>query len=153
MKKLLLIICLFAVTLSSCDKRHTKHNVTSYKEHRINDAGLEELIYWYVILSDNNTYYYYSSPTPVSNYSSISWSKSSENPLSNVSESELDKLAEETVTEQELSQDMQQEIDENPDNFEGMSENEMGDYEGTDYNDGGSDGGDFGGGDFGGGGE
>lgn len=158
MKKLFFI--LFAsILLFSCQRRHhvAKQKVQCYKQHVVHDDGSANWIFWYILWTSNNqSCYYYSSSTPISNYSSVIWVESKENPLESINENDIQQMPEQEVSQQELSSEMQQEIDTNPEDFGGMTQDEMGDYEGggsDNSSDGGSgeSGGDFGGGDSGGG--
>lgn len=162
MKKLfafLLIIALF-----SCTHHSHKQKIECYRQHTVDDNGNDAWLYWYILgtLNSSNSYYY-SSSSPISDYSSVSWNQSTPANTPNLQDQTFEPMPEQVVENQDLSTEMQQEINDNPENFGGMTQDEMGDYEGggndntsdNSSNDGGSSdgGGSDSGGDSGGGGE
>jgi hypothetical protein len=156
-----------------CHQRHKK-KLISIKEYRVTHKkevcpedsthsgtvtqnANDDFVFWYIITcnSNNSTYYYsYSSPTQVTNFSSVDWTLTQAFPVESANEATGTTVTTTEVTEpvSEMSTEMQTEMSENADYFGGMTESEMGDYEGTDTGtDSGSDtGGDSGGGDSGG---
>lgn len=127
MKKLLLFICLIAL-FTSCNKKHYKERVQCYKSHSLDSSGNDIWLYYYLFsMNNNSTYYYYSSTSPVASFGGVEWQTSTTNPVSNLQTEEMP--VEEVATEQ-LPMEVQQEMDTNPENFEGMTQDEMGDYEG-----------------------
>ena len=155
MKKLLLLL-LIPVLFSCVHKQH-KQVIHRYKEKKDDNTFL----YWYIIESADNasqTNYYYSSLDIITDFSDVVFTKSESIPFD---EKSVEELTPEQVSQEELSPETQTEFSENAENFGGMTEDEMGDYEGgsTDNEssyDSGSDGGDSdsgsdGGGDGGGG--
>ncbi len=162
MKKLLIIALLFSVCSCNLKHKHIKHvKIHSAKVMRHHDASDDDnmtaFVYWYWMLNSDGSCYSYSSSSPMTSFSSVTWSSSGSSPLSGIDAKEFDvqEMPEQTISEADLSADMQEAIDANPDNFEGMSEDAMGDYEGTDNSSddagSGDSGGDSGGGDSGGG--
>lgn len=170
MKKLIaifLLISLFGCEQRCNHKKGYKQNVKCYKTHSVDNTGNDIWLYYYLFASSNNqNYYYYSSPTPITSYSGVNWQTSNVNPVSAYDEKQIEQMPEQEVAVQDMNPEMQEQMTENPENFEGMTQDEMGDYEGGTENssdnsssDAGSDagssdgGGDSGGGDGGGGGE
>lgn len=133
MKKLFTLLTIGILFLTSCDnpherKHHTVFNVHSYRQHQSDDTWL----YWYILMNNSGSnYYYYSSPAPVSSYSNVNWSQSATNPIANVPAESVENLQDVQVAENEMSTEMQTTFDETPENFGGMTSEEMGDYEGT----------------------
>jgi uncharacterized membrane protein YgcG len=156
----LLTIALFAITLNSCTNtgQHKKGDpsitVQSYKVPNDSTETADDFIYWYMITQSNGSYYYYSSPTPVSDFSSVSWSTSETMPTE-LSGTGVESLDATSVEVDNLSQDMQTDISADMDSFDvDAGDSDGGGYDGGDSDGGGYDGGgDSGGGDGGGGGE
>lgn len=76
MKKIILFLTLITLSLASCrpNQHSQNHQVSEYRHY--DDATNSWL--WYYVLFNNGTRYYYSSPTQITNYSSISnWSRNS----------------------------------------------------------------------------
>lgn len=161
MKKLIFLFSILSV-LCSCSNHHTHvkdQHVKCYRQHIETPSGTE-MLFWYLIWNSSGTScYYYSSPTEITNYSSVQWQSSDRSPIAE--SSNIEEMPEQVVSEQNLSAEMQQEIDTHPEDFGGMTQEEMGDYEGggTDNDgsqdggssdNGGGSGGDFDGGDGGG---
>lgn len=157
MKKLFLITLILSVALISCNhKRHYKQKVQCYKTHSVDNTGNDMLLYYYLFWGQNNqSCYFYSSPTPIVSYSTISWQTSTVSPIASMGKEQVEELPEQEVSSQGMNQEMQQEMESNPENFEGMTQDEMGDFEGGNTDSGASDSGsgDSGGGDGGGGGD
>lgn len=187
MKKLIYLLIATLMVFGSCQpqKKHKKHKKLKVKELKVHSKTvdndpLNDWLFYYVILNNDSKTggcYTYSSPTQVTDFKSVNWTESKELPQ------ELTEFADEladntnTVNEttiendievnvEDLSVEMQTEIDMTPEYFGGMTVEEMGDYEGTgSYNDdeaeadtdasdsdsGSDSGGDSGGGDSGGG--
>ena len=162
MKKIAILI-LLSFALFSCEN-HSGHRtpksikVKCYKQHNTtaDEDETNDWIFWYIIENMDGGCSYYSSSTPVTNFSSVSWTKSQSLPEELNDKENLEQQPEEEIAVNDLSQEMQAEIDATPDNFGGMTYDEMGDYEnstqeGDNSTDGGNDGGSDGGGDSGGG--
>lgn len=153
------------ILLFGCVQPHKTHKeiALNVQETRIKGASDNDFLFWYVILCHNNTggvyYYNYCSPTQVTNFQGANWSKSETLPYENEM---VVSTSNEQVNTTELEPEIQTDINDNEGTFEGMSETEMGDYEGTssdaatdnsssESGSESSDGGDSGGGDGGGG--
>ena len=101
MKKLLLLAFIIGI-ITSCNnggRTHTTKTITKtvkvhvYKTHpagryietddqkQPSYVADDSWIYWYIINSNNNSYYYYSSPTPVTNFTNISFQSSTSFPV------------------------------------------------------------------------
>lgn len=135
MKKLITIG--LVLLLTACNNHPHHQKIQSYRTHSGSSGGVnsDAWIYYYILWNAANTQcYYYSSPYPVSNYSNVSWQSSTTSPIQNMDEAES--MGTQVVENEDLSTEMQQEIDTNPENFEGMTQDDMGDYE----SDGGGDG-------------
>ncbi len=158
----LFLILALSFSLLGCDRHHyqkkTSQTVHVSKQH--NESG-DDFIYWYWFLY-NNTYYYYSSPTLVtpSGYSSFNWQQAKVNPLSNVSEKDIQEVEQETVENEELGEPMDNAIEANEnsmaesagyDNSSSDNANSDAGESTSSSSDSGSSGGDSGGGDSGGG--
>lgn len=163
MKKIITVACLLILFGCHQRKHHYKEKVNCYKTHSVDNNGNDVWLYYYLFWANNNTQcYYYSSPTQVSSFSNTNWQSSNTSPVSGMSENQVEQMPSQEVSTQEMSTEIQSEMESNPENFEGMTQDQMGDYEGggsydaSDNNSGdsGSDGGgsDSGGGDSGGGG-
>lgn len=159
MKKLILISCL--IILFGCGHKHHKQIVKCYKTHSISNTGDNFWLYYYYLFwsADHSSCYYYSSLTPIYDYSSVNWTQSVKDPLSSFDQTTIETLPEQQVSSNQFNEEMQTEMDTTPENFEGMTADEMGDYEGGTESSGsdadsdgdsGGDGGDSGGGDGGG---
>jgi len=151
------------ILFSGCTDRkkeklsHIKVHKYKQKSEVVNSDPSDDWIYWYLIMSDSygNSCYYYSSSTPITNYSTISWTKSADVPYaissSNPKAEEVEELGEEEVLVDELGEEMQAEV-ESESNDQSESESSDSDSDGGSDSDSGSDGGgDSGGGDGGGG--
>lgn len=127
---------LFITTIFGCNnKKHYKEKVSCYRVHQQDNSGNDILMYYLLFSSMNNSnYYYYSSPTQITNYSFITWNQSSINPIKNIEEDKIDNLGDKEITTEQFSEEMQSKMENNPENFQGMKESEMGDYEGTETN-------------------
>ncbi len=138
-----LINCLYALLLgalllTSCEVRVVKHGkhkktvaVHVIKPHMGHDDVEALQLYWYIIQQHSTgTYYTYSSPTPISNYTGINWTRSVSIPSNVKEELEQNPENEVQVEVEDLSAEMQTEIDTNAEDFGGMTADEMGDYEG-----------------------
>lgn len=137
MKKLFAIF--YLVSLFACDQqqhhRTVKHvvnqKVQCYRQHKTNDDGSGAFLFWYMITTMNNgPCYYYASESPVTDFSTVIWQESKDNPITNYDEAEFQQMPEVEVQASELSTEMQMEMDSSPENFGGMTESELGDYEG-----------------------
>lgn len=112
MKKLILLF-IVCILLAGCAE-HTakKEKVHCYKTHH-KDSG-DVFIYWYV-WSDSGTTYYTTSPTPITSYGTVSWSKTTDPIPKELQELEQEQLVEEMpeteVTETEFSEDTQSDVD------------------------------------------
>ncbi len=158
--KFLLNIIIIAI-LFGCNNDKLSHvKVHKYKQKSevVNDDPSDDWIFWYIIMSDNGSCYYYSSPSPVTNYSSITWTPSSNIPYAisdkNPEAEEVEELGVEEVSVEEFGEEMQSDLESDSDSdtdsdfdSDGGDSGESGDSGGGDF------GGDGGGGDGGGGGE
>ena len=127
------------LTTTSCSKekgshRHRKEHFVPVTTYHCHDANHDDL--WvYMMLMNNNgstTYYTVSSPTPISNFSSSSWTATPTPPPALVA-AQADPQAEvtqESVAVSEFDAQLEAEINDNAEYFEGMTTEEMGDYEG-----------------------
>lgn len=141
--KYLIIGLLALVSFSSCEHHKSYHSVKVYRQHQADDTWL----YYYVMFNSfSNSYYYTSSPTPVSNYSTMSWTSVKENPVQNVQE--IEELPQEIVETEQLSEDIAEDMSSDVDAYDSNAEAESGGYDSADS--GGDFGGDSGGGDSGG---
>lgn len=149
MKTIFTLIALLAVLiLSSCENNKLSHiKVHTYQVDTSEDDEIDDIIFWYLINMNNGSCYYTTSSTPITNFSGVNWTQSEKTP------EELEGLQETEVQEvevNELDAEIQEEIDTTPEDFEGMTSDEMGDYEGgneSDYESG--DSGEDSGGDYG----
>lgn len=138
MKKIFAIFYLSSLFACSHHQNHhqtIKHvanqKVHCYKQHIAHDDGTSSFVLWYMIMTMNNqSYYYYTSDSPVTNFTTVVWQESKENPITTYDEAEFQQVSEVEVQENQLSQEMQVEMDSSPENFGGMTESELGDYEG-----------------------
>lgn len=140
MKKLIFLSILIAILHTACkdcgctnsttNSKHSKnYKVQTYRVHNSTD---DSWIFWYLMMGPNNNYYYYSSPTAINSYADITtWSTSNTNPIYNVPTENLETGPDQVVAQEEFSPDMQTAMDNTPENFGGMTSEEMGDYEGT----------------------
>lgn len=113
-------------------KSYAKQTMHSYQTQ--DDSG--NWIWWYIMMSNNGSttnYYSYSSPVAVTDFSSVQFTQSATAPIDL---QEAKEMAEQEMTVEELPAEMQAEISDNPENFGGMTEDEMGDYEGGTESDG-----------------
>jgi hypothetical protein len=89
----LIIIAIGAsIILGSCNSgphyktiKTKKDKVHCYKGRGNSGGGStsstsDDLLFWYVLFGNNNSYYYYSSPTPVTNFSGVTFSRSTSFP-------------------------------------------------------------------------
>lgn len=167
MKKIVTIL-LIAVCFTACGpvNRHKKDHkkttkVKSYKQKSsiIDSDPNNDYIFWYILdlasnASTNNTYVYYSSPTPVTSFNSVTWSRSATAPkgLDQKELEEMEQLEEIELDIDALPADLQDQVEEEAETeAEAESESESS-SEGSD-GDGDGGGGDGGGGDGGGGGD
>lgn len=169
MKKILFllsVLCLSLVMTTSCEHKkptHVKVHIYKQESSVVDDDFSNDLIYWYVIFNGNGCYYT-STTTPITNYSSINWSTSSSVPYAisdkNPNANQLEELSPENVEISELPSEIQADIENDADSYEGDDDSNANDadsYEG-DSNDSSGDsyegdsdgGGDSGGGDSGG---
>ena len=132
--KILISIITCLIALASCTNSATDTTVKTksylpvkvYKHQNANN----DWVYIYLMMSSlngSNNYYYYESSSPLTSYSSVVWQQSNEEPTELSTNSELVETQEIAATE--LAPDMQDNFD-NGDYFEGMGNNDMGDYEG-----------------------
>lgn len=137
MKKLFAII--YLTSLFACGQHHVSHHIQKhvadqkvhcYRQRITNQDGSSSFIFWYMIWTLNNqSCYYYSSDVPITNYSTISWQESDDSPLSTVNPQECEQMPDQVVPEQDMSPEMQAEMNDNAEYFGGMTEDQMGDYE------------------------
>ncbi len=131
--------------------------VHTYKQHStvVDNDPTNDWIFWYIIFGNNNSCYYYSSPSYATNYSGASWISSPSVPLSinnnNPNSPDVEELTEQNIQINELPQEIQTEIDQSPDNFEGSTNEDVGADDGVSDGDSDTGSGDSGGGDSGGG--
>lgn len=143
MKKILYLLLLVTFCFS-CGNGNGSHQgkrkkvakslkVKCYKQRNPNTASdnnpMNDYIFWYLIMNNNGSCSYYSSPTPITNYSTVNWSKSDIVPQELNDKENVQEQPEQEVEVDNLSNEMQAEIDATPDNFEGMTFEELGDYE------------------------
>jgi len=176
MKKVILLLAIIGISYG-CSHREKKKTAKSvkvkcYKQHSsiVDNDPTNDWIFWYLIMNNNGGCNYYSSTSPVSNYSSVSWSKADRVPEELADKEQVQEQPEQEVEVDDLAADMQAEIDATPENYQGMTYEELGDYEnstqdidnqsdnsttesGSDNSGSESGGGDSGGGDSGGGGD
>lgn len=162
MKKILLILAVStAILFGGCAPKKNKHVVVhNYKVQEKNDNDVLVDVLYYVI-NNSNGCYYTSSPTPITNFSSVSWT-SSKTIQAQLEEENAQELGEQEIETEQLSQEIQTEVEQNAESFEDSqadaesAESDSNSDSGSDSgSDGGGDsgGGDGGGGDGGGGGE
>jgi len=139
-------------------KHHYKEKVHCYKAHKSNvDTNMDDIwIYYYVILMSDNSCYCTTSPNSISDFSKSTWTSAKENPMKEVENEE--ELPEQELSLEELPEEIQGEMETNPEEFdEATPETEVDAETSTDASDAeggdGGDAGDSGGGDFGDGGE
>jgi hypothetical protein len=147
MKKLLFLLFICSAFLG-CQQKHKK-KLISIKEYKVshdkecytnvspneNKSASDDLLFWYIITCNSNNsayYYYYSSPTAMTNFSNVNWTLSQTFPVETADEANGVTVAQTNISEPvtDMSQDMQTEMSDNPEYFGGMTESEMGDYEG-----------------------
>lgn len=77
-----IIISLFIVfSMLSCDTSNGHSQHCKIQQYQTGSDATNDLLFWYLIMNNQtHTYYYYSSPTPITNFSSISWSQSNTMP-------------------------------------------------------------------------
>lgn len=130
MKKLLLLLTCTLLLFGCAEKqRHYKEKVQCYKTHSVDGSGNDVWLYYYLFMGSNN-YYYYNSTTPVTDFSNASWQTSTTSPVNTADAQNVEQMPEQVVSTQEMPADIQQEMESNPENFGGMTADEMGDYEG-----------------------
>lgn len=148
MKKLILLLATIAIcatVTTSCKIEHKKKHVKIHAYKDVNDiANVLDDVFFYVI-TEGDINYYTTSTTPLNSFSNVQWTMTNK-PLANLQEKEIQEL--ET---QELPDNMQEAIADNPESFEGTSL-DASDSAGDSGDGGGDSGGDGGGGDGGGGG-
>ena len=114
--------------------RHHKEHfmpVKCYHTHNVDNGDL----WLYMMVMNNNssaTYYTMSSPIPITNYSSTTWVATPSMP-SDIKSATLDpsvQVVEESVAVSEFDPAFSVVINENAEYFDGMTTEEMGDYEG-----------------------
>lgn len=167
MKKISLLILICVFSLSSCKERKEHHSqksvkvkVYKYKSDVVDQDPNNDFRFLYVILDALGDIDYYDSPTQISNYRTVSWSSATAKNLPAVlqDKSKLEELEEKEVGLEELSEEMQADIAENPnavveeEQTQEQSETESESDGGSEGDGGGFDAGDGGGGDGGGGG-
>lgn len=148
--KALLFISL-SVFIFSCDsfKEPRKCKIQQYQT---GSDATNDLLFWYLIMNNQtHSYYYYSSPTPVSNFSSVSWSQTNTIPtqldnLQPVSEIEepLTELPNEIEVEMEAepaTNEAESSSTESNSESNSSSESSSGDSGGSSGDSGGGDGG------------
>lgn len=110
MKNLLILLGFSIIVFSACNNTQepTKKHVKQYTQTCYHSDGTAYLLYWY-LLTSGNRYYYYSSPTPVSNFTTINWNESTTNPISDNGFTESEGFS---LENQEFSNDMQNEFHE-----------------------------------------
>ena len=113
MKKLIAIV-LVSLTLAfaSCNGGNHKHSVTthpvkSYCQTVHNDDGTTALLYWYMMMNHSGHYYYYSSPTPVSNFSTVTWQTSDVSPVASFAATDVVAQPDIAVESSGFASDMQ----------------------------------------------
>lgn len=103
--KVISVVAILGLAACSPPNVHhaVKHQTTvrEYHEHRKNDDGSISLIFWYILFSGPDTYYS-SSSTPVTNYSSLSFSRVPGNSLPQEVEERLE-TAEQVGEDKQLS--------------------------------------------------
>lgn len=126
-----MVACGSPAKRQSAKKHHG--SITCYRQHSMSDNGLDTWLFLYIMTMDNGRYYYYTSPTQISSfaYNNVSWQKSENNPVDNIGKDEIEQIELDQKQQQQLSDQVQEKMDENPEYFEGMTQDEMGDYEGT----------------------
>lgn len=149
MKKILslsILLLIVSIVCFSCGNgnHHDKHKkriaksvkIKRYRQRSsvVDNNPMNDWIFWYLIMHNNGSCSYYSSTTPISNYGSVNWSKSEKVPEELEKEMDNKENVQEQQAEQvevdDLSNEMQAEIDATPENYEGMTYDELGDYEG-----------------------
>lgn len=132
MKKLILVL-LVSTLFFSCKERH-KHSHSHYKKgdkyqkvvcYKHKQDNSDDFLFYYVILStDGSNNYYYSSPTQVTNFSTVQFSDNTE-----IAFNSNEMVSETPVAQTEFSVETQSTLSENAEYFGGMTEEEMGNYE------------------------
>jgi hypothetical protein len=157
--KNILVILLMTIMFVSCKEKHKKFKVKVYKtavQHKNkSDAtssssgtsgASDDFLYWYIMFGNSNTYYSYSSPYPVTDYSSVSWSRSAGAPVG-FNEKEAEEQPEQEVETEDVDPDMVDDLADDgvssyeEDNIETEAESESESDSGSDAGDSGSDGG------------
>lgn len=155
MKKIILISLLF---LTACSQSKVKTIESSQKvtEYTQRSGSDNTFLYWYIIWSatNNGSCYYYSSPSPVTNISSVTYTYSEKPP---VEQEELQETGTQEVPEIEVQENNESgnaiNAQEDEDNDNSNVTTPDNNTEDGNSGDDGSSGGDAGGGDGGGGGE
>lgn len=134
MRNLVVFLLLLGFLTGCSEPNHRKksHKKTIKVEFvKFVDEDTDAITYWYLINNTNGQagYYTYQSPTPVTNFSTVAWSRSVTVPAAVKTELEENPESLEVEVE-DLSVDMQTEIDTTPEDFDGLTAEEMGDYEG-----------------------
>lgn len=147
MKKTYINLLLIAIiALCSCQEPQNQRDVNSKKQAKnvtikhykqrnpVNDNDpTNDWLFWYLIMHNNGSCNYYYSNSPVTDYSSVSWSKSDKLPEDLAKDINNPEVVQEQETQQvavnDLSNEMQTEIDTTPDDYQGMTYEELGDYE------------------------
>lgn len=160
-----MMLCVFA--FASCKERIKKHKtvktvkvkVFKHKSVKVDNIPDNDYDFIYAIFDNLGNCDYYVSPTQVTNYRTISWTSATVGKLPQElqDKSKLEELEEEEVGLDELSEEMQADIEADPNAVVSEEEDAEVDSESESESDGNSDsdggsGGDGGGGDGGGGG-
>lgn len=147
MKRILFLLTVAIVILSSCEKQRKHVVVHSYKTQEQIDGAEAVLDVFYYLIENGGDSYYAKSYSPITNFSTVRWS-TSPTIKQELIEEKAEELEDQQIETEELSTEIQSDIETNPEGFEDSSVDA-----GTDGTDGGTDGGSDGGGDGGGGGE
>lgn len=152
MKKLILLFTVCLVACGPMPERHKRHH--THKKavvHRydldVNLDGIADLFEY--LIKDGDGCYITKSPTQISNFTNVQWTRMATMPPE-LAKEQVD--GKEEVEEQELEENLEVDMTENPDSFEDAS-GDGGDSGGSDGGDSGGDSGGDGGGDGGGGGD
>jgi hypothetical protein len=95
----LIVACLCLMFMCGCTD-HNTHHVKEYRQHVHQDGGTDAWIYWYVLTQNGRTYSYQSSPTRITDYSTIT-------PTRTETPGKLPQEVEEQVNESELQSDVE----------------------------------------------
>lgn len=134
-----LLMGLMPLIITSCSKekgnhRHHKEHFVPVTTYYYHDSANDD--FWlYMMLMNNNgstTYYTVSSPTPISDFSSSSWTATPTQPpaLVEAQSNPAFQVGQESVAVSEFGPQLEATINDNAEYFEGMTTEEMGDYEG-----------------------